>query len=60
MAPGLGLAHTDPTSYHESKKLANGASHQHTKIPAVPVLQNNCTVEDVVEALKVVPYEYAS
>lgn len=61
MAPGLGLAHTDPTSYHESKKKSlhqNGddvsaTQQKSTQVPAVPVLQNDCEVEDVVEALKV-------
>lgn len=61
MAPGLGLAHTDPTSYHESKKKslhqngddASATQQKSTQVPAVPVLQNDCEVEDVVEALKV-------
>lgn len=61
MAPGLGLAHTDPTSYHESKKKsshqngddASATQQKSTQVPAVPVLQNDCQVEDVVEALKV-------
>lgn len=61
MAPGLGLAHTDPTSYHESKKKslhqngddASTTQQKSTQVPAVPVLQNDCQVEDVVEALKV-------
>lgn len=61
MAPGLGLAHTDPTSYHESKKKslhqngddASATQQKSTQVPAVPILQNDCEVEDVVEALKV-------
>ncbi|EMF14361.1 uncharacterized protein SEPMUDRAFT_115639 [Sphaerulina musiva SO2202] len=61
MAPGLGLAHTDPTSYHESKKKslhqngddASATQRKSTKVPAVPVLQNDCEVEDVVKALKI-------
>lgn len=61
MAPGLGLAHTDPTSYHESKKKslhqngddASATQQKLTQVPAVPVLQNDCEVEDVVKALKV-------
>jgi len=57
MAPGLGLAHTDPTSYHPSKAVNGTGCHnvQTAKetLPKVPVLSNTASVEEVVEAMKV-------
>ncbi|EME89570.1 uncharacterized protein MYCFIDRAFT_128824 [Pseudocercospora fijiensis CIRAD86] len=56
MAPGLGLAHTDPTSYHPSKQQTNGTANGHaTKadLPKVAILDNTSSVDEVVEALKI-------
>ena len=56
MAPGLGLAHTDPTSYHSSKPVnseSNGVKVTKDDLPAVPVLSKTASVEEVVQALKV-------
>ncbi|KXT06100.1 hypothetical protein AC578_1302 [Pseudocercospora eumusae] len=56
MAPGLGLAHTDPTSYHPSKQQTNGTTNGRTSkanLPKVAILDNTSSVDEVVEALKI-------
>ena len=55
MATKLGLAHTNPTSYHPSKVATNGAAVKQSResLPKVQALPNTASVEEVVEALKV-------